>query len=158
MRLAVDWGEARIGVAACDPRGTLAYPVETVPAGARALARLVALTAEYEPLEVVVGFPRALDGSEGPAAGRVRGHAQRLVQALAAAGAPVPVRLVDERMSTVTASRRLHAGGRDTRRQRSVIDQAAAVAILEHALEGEVAQRRPPGELVSGDFDQRMPR
>lgn len=129
----------------------LAFPVETVPAGPQALARLAALVDEYQPLEVIVGFPRGLDGREGIAAAKIRSHAEELAARLS----PVPVRLVDERMSTVTASRRLQAGGRNTRRQRSVIDQAAAVAILEHALEAEDAQDAAPGEVVSGDSNRK---
>ena len=101
--LALDWGQARIGVAACDPAGTLAYPVEAVPAGPGAVARIVALVGEYEPIEIVVGLPRSLSGGEGPAAATVRAQVAELVSAVA----PLPVRLVDERLSTVTAAQRL---------------------------------------------------
>lgn len=144
MRLALDWGDARIGVAACDRDGLLAYPLDTVAAGPAELDRIVALVAEHEPLEVVVGLPRSLSGADGPAATKVRGRAEAL-----AARLPVPVRLVDERLSTVTASRRLREGGKKAKQQRSVIDAAAAAAILEHAVALERSQGRPPGELVS---------
>lgn len=130
-RIAVDWGKARIGVAACDPRGILAYPVETVATADRPIARLAAIVAEYEPVEVIMGLPVALDGTEKLAARDVRRAATHLAQAIA----PVPLRLVDERMTTRTAARALHEAGRDARHQRSVIDQAAAVAILEQVLE-----------------------
>ncbi len=144
-RLALDWGQARIGVAACDPAGTLAYPVEAVPAGPTAVARIVALVGEYEPIELVVGLPRSLSGGEGPSAALVRGQ----VAALVAAVEPLPVRLVDERLSTVTAAQRLREGGRSAKKQRSRIDAAAAAAILEHALESERHRGTPPGELLS---------
>lgn len=145
VRLALDWGQARIGVAACDPAGTLAYPVEAVPAGPGALARILTLIGEYEPIELVVGLPRSLGGGEGPAAATVRAQVGELVGAVA----PLPVRLVDERLTTVTAAQRLRAGGRSARKQRSRIDAAAAAAILEHALDGERHQGTPPGELLS---------
>lgn len=144
VRLALDWGRARIGVAASDPDGILAHPVTTVPAGDAALARVRELVAEYEPLEVVLGLPRTLTGAEGPAAQAMREVGSLLVEALPG----VPVRLVDERLTTVTASRQLSGAGRNTRRQRAVIDQAAAVALLDTALQHERTTGRPPGELL----------
>ena len=147
VRLALDWGQARIGVAACDPGGTLAYPVEAVPAGAAAVTRIVALVAEYEPIEIIVGLPRSLSGGEGPAAATVRAQ----VAELATAVRPLPVRLVDERLTTVTAAQRLRESGRSAKKQRSRIDAAAAAGILEHALDSERHRGIPPGELLSGD-------
>jgi putative Holliday junction resolvase len=144
VRLALDWGDARIGVAACDPDGVLAYPLRTVQAGEREIADLVAVVAEYEPIEVLVGYPRNLSGGEGPAAAQARERAVRL-----AASIRVPVRLVDERLTTVTASQRLREGGKRAKEQRDLIDAAAAVAILEQALAFEQSQEKPPGELVS---------
>lgn len=144
VRLALDWGTARIGVAACDPAGTLAYPVETVAAGSGALDRIGALVAEYEPIELVLGLPRTLAGTEALAAQRIREAGAGLVARLPG----LPVRLVDERLSTAAASRRLEQAGRNTRRQRRVIDQAAAVAILEGALDRERSTGEPPGELL----------
>jgi len=152
VRLALDWGDARVGIAACDAGGVLAHPVTTVPAGAgvpAAVAAVVALVAEHAPLEVLFGLPRSLSGGEGPAAVKLRAVAAELATALAGAATPAPVRLVDERLSTVTAARAMRSSGRTARQQRSRIDQAAAVAILEHALDGERATGRPPGELVS---------
>lgn len=148
VRLALDWGLARIGVAACDREGLLAYPVETVanasdPAWVE--RRLRALVAEYEPTEIVLGLPRHLKGGEGQAATVVRERAGWV-----AATFGVPVRLVDERLSTVTASRSLREAGRGARHQRGVIDQAAAVAILEHALDLERNTGRAPGEQITG--------
>ena len=145
-RLAVDVGEARIGVASSDPDGLLATPVETVPGRdvPAAMRRLGALVAEYEPLEVVLGLPRSLNGTEGPAAARVRAFAERLARAVT----PVPVRLVDERMSTVTAAQSMRASGVSAKKGRSRIDQAAAVVILQSALETERTSGRPPGQCV----------
>ena len=144
MRLGLDWGDARIGVAACDRDGLLAYPLDTVAAGPAELDRLVAIVAEQEPLEVVVGLPRSMSGADGPAAVKVRARALALAGRL-----EVPVRLVDERLTTVTASRRLRASGRTAKQQRSVIDAAAAAAILEQAVALERSRGAPPGELVS---------
>ena len=144
VRLALDWGDARIGVAACDRDGVLAYPLDTVAAGADELSRLVSIVVEQEPLEVVVGLPRSLSGADGPAAIKVRARAEAL-----AARLDVPVRLVDERLTTVTASRRLRESGKKAKQQRSVIDAAAAAAILEQAIALERSRGVPPGELVS---------
>ncbi|CAL9364425.1 Putative pre-16S rRNA nuclease [Streptomyces sp. enrichment culture] len=145
-RLAVDVGDARIGVASCDPDGVLATPVETVPGRDLPAAhrRLRQLVEEYEPIEVVVGLPRSLSGREGPAATKVRTFAQELARGIA----PVPVRLVDERMTTVSATHGLRASGVKAKKGRSVIDQAAAVIILQNALESERVSGNPPGEGV----------
>ncbi|MFE0690859.1 Holliday junction resolvase RuvX [Streptomyces sp. JH002] len=145
-RLAIDVGEARIGVASSDPDGLLATPVETVPGrdAPAAQRRLEQLVAEYEPLEVVMGLPRSLAGGEGPAAARVRAFAQETARRIA----PVPVRLVDERMSTVTAAQSMRASGVNAKKGRSRIDQAAAVVILQSALETERVSGSPPGQCV----------
>ncbi|MBX6357289.1 MAG: Holliday junction resolvase RuvX [Micromonosporaceae bacterium] len=143
VRLGVDVGQVRVGVAICDPDGILATPLVTlrrdrnagkgtVPADIRELSRLVD---EHDCVEVVVGLPVRLTGMEGPAAEQARTYAQQL----AAEIAPVPVRLADERMSTVAATRRLAERGVRGRRQRAVIDQAAAVEILQGWLD---ARRR----------------
>jgi len=134
----------RIGVARCDPRGQLAVPVETVPRGAGDLARLHELVRASEAVEVVVGLPRSLSGREGPAAHSVREFAGRLADAVA----PVPVRLVDERLTTVTAERVLQASGKTGRQRRAVVDQAAAVVILQNALDTERSSGAAPGEVL----------
>lgn len=144
-RLGVDVGDARIGVASCDPDGMIATPVETVKAGPQAIARLAALVEEYEALEVVVGLPLGLSGREGPAAVKVRAFAAEFASAVAG----VSVRLVDERLSTVAGQAQLHASGRTTKSSRSVIDQAAAVVILQSAIDAERTRGSAPGELVS---------
>lgn len=144
-RLGVDVGDVRIGVATCDPDGLLATPVETVAAGDRAIERLVELAAEHEVIEVVVGLPRSLSGREGPAAAKVREFAKALARGVS----PVPVRLVDERLSTMAAEGQLRASGRPGRKKRAVIDQVAATVILQSALERERLQGSAAGEGVS---------
>ncbi|MEV0264205.1 Holliday junction resolvase RuvX [Streptomyces sp. NPDC050617] len=148
-RIAVDVGDARIGVASCDPDGVLATPVETVPGRdlPAAYRRLAAIVGEYEPIEVIAGLPRSLKGGEGPAAAKVRAFARELAVRVA----PVPVRLVDERMTTVTAAQGLRASGVNAKKGRSVVDQAAAVIILQNALETERTSGEPPGEAVEVD-------
>jgi len=143
VRLAIDWGAARIGVAACDPDGVLAYPVRTVAAGPRAMDDLRSLAEEYGPIELVFGLPRTLRGTDEIAAGTARAAAREVRAALG-----VPVRLVDERLTTASATKRLREAGRTARRQRAIIDQAAAVALLEQALEYERTMGRPLGEEV----------
>lgn len=145
-RLAIDVGDARIGVASSDPDGVLATPVETVPGRDVPVAhrRIAELAAEYEPLEILVGLPRSLSGREGPAAAKVRAFAEETARRIA----PVPVRLVDERMSTVTAAQSMRASGVNAKKGRSRIDQAAAVVILQSALESERASGEPPGQCV----------
>lgn len=144
VRLGIDPGDARIGVARSDPSGFLATPVETVPRGRGDLRRIAAILAEEEAVEVVVGLPRSLSGREGPAAAKTREFAARL----AARVAPVPVRLVDERLTTVSAEAMLRDRGRKGTKRRAVVDQAAAVVILQHALDTERATGAAPGEIV----------
>lgn len=146
-RIAVDVGSVRVGVARCDPDGILATPVATLARsdGDTGLGELCRLVAEHDALEVVVGLPRSLSGNEGHAAQAARDYARQL----ATACAPVPVRLVDERLSTVSAHQALHAAGRREKQHRAVIDQAAAVVILEQALDAERRTGTAPGELLA---------
>jgi putative Holliday junction resolvase len=145
IRLAIDVGLARIGVAACDPGGLLASPIATVSRGRGDLGELARLTAEREAMEVVVGLPTGLSGREGESAADARGFAA----ALAARIAPVPVRLVDERFTTVLAHDALRRGGRDAKARRPVVDQAAAALLLQSALDTERSTGRPAGEPVA---------
>lgn len=145
VRLGIDPGDARIGVAASDPDGVLATPVETVARGDGDLARLAALVEEHGATWVYVGLPRSMSGGEGPAAGKVREFARVLAARLGA----VPVSLCDERLSTVTAEGQLRAQGRKGRKRRAVVDQAAAVVILQGALERERQTGRRAGEPVA---------
>lgn len=145
MRLGVDVGMVRVGVARSDPSGLLATPVETLRRAGDVhpvVARIAALAAEVEAVEVVVGLPIALSGRETASTA----DARRVAALVAARG--LPVRLVDERLTTVSAQASLHAAGRDTRRSRGVVDQVAAVILLQHALDAERAGGAAPGALV----------
>jgi putative Holliday junction resolvase len=141
VRLGVDVGNVRVGVARSDRDAILATPLVTLPRDAKRgsdLDALEALVREYEAVEVVVGLPRSLSGKEGPAAVAARAYAARLAERVA----PVPVRLVDERLTTVSAERTLAERGVRGRNRRAVVDQAAAVVILQAALDAERAARR----------------
>lgn len=155
VRLAVDVGAVRIGVARCDPHGILATPVRTVDrrGPGEGLTELAALVREHEPIEVIVGLPRSLHGGEGSAAEGVRAYSERLSAAIH----PVPVRLVDERLTTVSAHQALHAAGRDSRKHRSVVDQVAAVMILQTALDNERNSGNPPGMALDAPHGDQTP-
>ncbi|HET8988012.1 MAG TPA: Holliday junction resolvase RuvX [Humibacillus sp.] len=148
VRVGVDVGSARVGVAASDPSATFAHPVRTLARDEQHgsdLSDLVALVEELGAVEVVVGLPLLLSGEEGEAARLARAYAV----ALAARVGTVTVRLVDERLTTVDAHRRLRDSGVPGRGQRKMVDQAAAVLILQTALDTEARSGRPPGEPVS---------
>ena len=143
VRLGVDAGKARVGVAVCDRDGLLATPVATLSRGAGTVGELRALVVEYQAIEVVVGLPLSLRGDDTPSTSDARVLAGEL-----AAVVEVPVRLVDERLSTVSAQRALHQTGRSVKASRPVIDQVAAVIILQNALDFERSAGRPPGTVV----------
>lgn len=152
VRLGVDVGSVRVGLAACDPSGLVASPVETLARDVTALTdvqRIVTEAAERGAVEIVVGLPLSMSGREGPAAAAARGYAAVIARRVA----PAPVRLVDERLSTVSAHQALHAAGRRGRRQRAVVDQVAAVIVLQQALDAERASGRAPGVLVGASAD-----
>jgi putative holliday junction resolvase len=135
VRIGVDVGKVRVGVARSDPDGVLATPLVTLRRDLNTegkavpddIAELVRLVEVHESVELVVGLPVTLAGTEGPAAAEARAYAEELARAVA----PVPVRLSDERMSTAVATRRLSERGVRRGRRRAVIDQAAAVEILQ---------------------------
>ena len=145
-RLGVDVGKVRVGVAVSDPDGILATPLVTVARDVGAaphavpgdIAELVRLVGEHEAVGIVVGLPKRLNGAEGPAAIDIRAYAGRLAEAVG----NVPVVLADERMSTVVATRRLAERGVRGKRQRAVVDQAAAVEILQSWLDAQRRQTR----------------
>jgi len=143
-RLGVDVGAVRIGVAQCDPEGLIATPLETLQAGKRALTQLIELATAAEVLEIVVGLPTSLSGNEGEAATKAREFAMKLHGLT-----EIPIRMVDERLSTVVATHAMRDSGVSARKGRSSIDQAAAVVILQSALEAERTSGRPPGELIA---------
>jgi putative Holliday junction resolvase len=173
VRVGIDVGTVRIGVARSDFHGMLATPVETVTrvkvapvkastvkagtvngatvsdaqeksaAAPEDLARLAAIVADLDAVEVIVGLPLALSGRHTASTGDAVAFAEALATAL-----PVPVRLVDERLSTVSAQAALRSMGRSTRTQRPVVDQVAATIILQHALDTERASGKPAGAPV----------
>jgi putative Holliday junction resolvase len=146
VRLGVDVGKVRVGLARCDRDGLLATPLETVQRRGDqlepVLTRILELAAELEAIELVVGLPIAMSGRDTPSTADARAVAQRL------ADGPVPVRMVDERLTTVSAQAALHASGRNTRGSRPVIDQVAAVILLQHALDAERARGVAPGAVL----------
>ncbi|MGZ5364383.1 MAG: Holliday junction resolvase RuvX [Mycobacterium sp.] len=150
-RLGIDAGSVRIGVAVSDPDGILATPVETVVRERRKggkgsdkhVRRLAALVNEYEAVEAVVGLPRTLADRSGSAAADAIGLADQLAIRIA----PVPVRLTDERLTTVAAQRSLREAGVRAKGQRSMIDQAAAVGILQNWLDQRRAVLAAHGEV-----------
>lgn len=144
VRLGIDVGSVRVGLAVSDPDGILATPLETVARAAAAtdgdqpppdMLRIARLVRDLDAVEVVVGLPITLAGKEGAAAALSRKYAADLAKLID----PIPVALTDERMSTVAAARRLSERGVRGRRQRAVVDQAAAVEILQGWLD---ARRR----------------
>jgi putative Holliday junction resolvase len=134
--MGVDVGAVRVGVALSDPNGILATPLVTLrrdSSGDTDIAELVRLVVEHEVVEIVVGLPRTLAGERGSAALA----AEEYAATLAIRATPVPVRLSDERLTTVIATRTLSSRGVKGKRQRAVVDQAAAVVILQAWLDAE---------------------
>ncbi|MFV0319427.1 MAG: Holliday junction resolvase RuvX [Microbacterium sp.] len=143
-RLGVDVGKARVGVARSDVDGLLATPVETVPRQTGdPVRRVVELATEYEAIEVVIGLPLNLHGEDTASTRDARDFAAAVAEASA-----LPVRLVDERLSTVSAHAALRDSGRTQRSSRRIIDQVAAVVLLQQALDVEKRTGRAPGETV----------
>jgi putative holliday junction resolvase len=145
VRLAVDVGSVRVGVARSDPGGILASPLTVLANGPGDLAELAKLAVSADAIEIIVGLPTSLSGRDGTAAHGARSFAAELAGRVA----PVPVRLVDERFTTTQAHDALRRGGRDSRARRHVVDAAAAAILLQSALDAERATGQPPGELVS---------
>jgi putative holliday junction resolvase len=145
VRLGVDVGSVRVGVAHSDPDGVLASPLTVVRSGPGELNELAALVTRAAAIEVIVGLPISLSGREGVAAAAARSFAAELAGRLA----PIPVRLVDERFTTTQAHEALRRGGKDSRARRDTVDAAAAAVLLQAALDTERATGRPPGQLVT---------
>ena len=135
-------GTVRVGVARSDPEGLMAVPVETLSRESAA-SGIRSLVDELHPLEVIVGLPLSLSGSHTASTADAEGFALELATHLS-----VPVRMIDERLSTVQAQTNLRGAGKSSAAQRRVIDQAAAVILLQHALDSERAQGVAPGHRV----------
>jgi len=132
-RIAFDYGDVRIGVAVCDPDGILATPLATLQSKDPSIKKQIAeFIDEYEPVKFYVGEPKLLSGEEGTAVSKVLAFTQMLTSNF-----DIPVELVDERLSTISASRQLRESGMNAKDARTVIDAAAAVAILEQGLANE---------------------
>lgn len=135
VRIALDVGSVRIGVARCDAEGLLATPLTTVTAGPLALQQVVSLVEEHDAACVYVGKPISLNGKDTASTGLALDFAKDLSDLLV--DSKTCVRLIDERLSTVSAQRGMREAGRSIKQSRDAIDQAAAVVILEHALDSE---------------------
>lgn len=131
MLLACDVGTVRIGVARSDASQILAVPLDSVPAGDAAISRILELISEYSVVEIIVGLPLKMDGSEGASAEMARQWAAELEDST-----EIRIRFVDERLTTVQAQRGMHAAGRTVKNSRSSIDSASAVVLLQSVLEG----------------------
>lgn len=156
VRLAVDVGEARVGLAASDPDALMATPVMTLRRDANRasdLRMVVTIARDRGARAVYVGLPLSLSGEDTPSTQKARDYAVGLSRALAEAKLHTEVRLIDERLSTVSAAEKMRASGVDSRHQRDHIDQAAAVEILTQALEIRRVQRCEPGSPVSQPDD-----
>lgn len=143
VRLGIDVGKARVGVARCDRDGLLAVPVETVARSEASAARIAELASEHEALEVLVGLPISLSGNETASTDDARAFAREV-----AATTGLPVRMVDERLSTVSAHAALRGAGRSQRSSRKIVDQVAAVVLLQQAIDVEKSTGTPAGALL----------
>jgi putative Holliday junction resolvase len=147
-RLAIDVGTVRIGLAICDPDGILSSPLPALVRSSElgeTLEAVLSLIAEYSPIEVYVGDPISLSGGHSASTQDARSFAMKLAEQIS-----VPTRLVDERLTTVTASAKLRSSGKDAKQSRSLIDSASAVEILEQALATLKVSGKQPGKLVEG--------
>jgi putative Holliday junction resolvase len=147
-RLAIDVGTVRIGLAICDPDGILSSPLEALLRSknlSETMQIVSEIVAENSVTEVYVGDPISLSGGESASTIDAREFAQKLTELIS-----VPIRLVDERLTTVTASAKLRISGKDSKQSRSLIDSASAVEILEQALTTLKVSGRAPGKLVEG--------
>jgi putative Holliday junction resolvase len=146
VRIGIDVGRARVGVAVCDRDGLLATPVTTLDRTDAAADAVRGIAEEHGAIEAIVGLPLSLSGSDTPSTVDARAFATVLAALL-----PIPVRLVDERLSTVSATRALRDAGRRSKGSRAVIDQVAAVIILQNALDAERSTGRAPGVIVDAE-------
>lgn len=151
IKLGVDVGTVRVGVAICDRDAILATPLKTLdrnPKKNSDVRALAALAVDRGAVQVFVGLPRTMKGEEHASARMATEYAQLLADELNRAGADVPVHLVDERLSTVTAHRHLHEAGMSSKNHRKVVDQVAAAGILQHAIDMQKARGTDVGSRV----------
>jgi putative Holliday junction resolvase len=149
-RLGIDVGSVRIGLASCDAEGILASPLPALKRSsdnAETVVEIKNLVARLEIIEVVVGDPISLSGHITSSTSDARQLASEIAAAIT-----VPVRMVDERLTTVSAQAKLRQSGKDTREAKTLIDSASAVEILEQALTTERSTGNAPG-VLAGDLD-----
>lgn len=146
VRVGVDVGAVRIGIAKCDPDGILATPLTVVARGDGDLEAIAALVSDNDAIEVLVGLPVSLNGSVGTAAVQAEEFARHLSRCV-----KVPVRMVDERFTTTSAHQALRAAGRNTRETKSVVDAAAAALIVQNAIDYEKSTAHPAGVALSAE-------
>ena len=149
VRLAVDYGQTRIGVAKSDPHALMAFPVTTISASDTAIDELIDVIRNTDAVIVYVGNPINLNAQSTLATHKAREFAGVLNQTLLAQGFLCEVRLIDERFSTRTAQSQLRDSGKNSKSSKEIIDQVAAIVILEHALATERATEQLAGQLVS---------
>ncbi|WP_347107589.1 Holliday junction resolvase RuvX [Paenarthrobacter sp. S56] len=156
VKLGVDVGTVRVGVAVSDPDGILATPLKTLSRDAKKNSDVRVLAkqaAELQAVQVFVGLPRTMKGEERASAQMAVEYAELLAEALQRAGLDVPVNLVDERLSTVTAHRNLHEAGMSSKNHRKVVDQVAAAGILQHAIDMQKARGTDVGRRVQAQSE-----
>lgn len=128
--LGIDHGEARIGLAITDPVGIMAHPLETIHVKVTPpITRIMELVKERQIQQIVLGLPLRMDGSEGTAAEKIRKFGDELIEHI-----DLPLHYIDESLTTVAAAEKLHQAGKNAKKQKSIIDQAAAVEILSYWL------------------------
>jgi putative Holliday junction resolvase len=152
IKLGVDVGTVRVGVAVCDRDAILATPLKTLdrnPKKNSDVRVIASLVEELGAVQVIVGLPRTMKGEEHASARMATEYAQLLVRELESRGLDVPVNLVDERLSSVTAHRNLHEAGMSSRNHRKVVDQVAAAGILQHAIDMQKARGTDVGSRMS---------
>ena len=148
--MALDVGSVRIGVARSDPDGIMAVPVVTLAQSENALSEALDIAAEHRAAVIYVGKPINLKGDSTASTEMATNFAEALCARIEDAALAIEVRLIDERLSTVSAHNAMQSAGRSQRKSRSVIDQAAAVVILEHALASEKSAGHFVGTLITG--------
>lgn len=152
VRMGVDVGNARVGVATCDPDGILATPLKTLRrdmkknSDRKVLRRLIEV---HEVTEVFVGLPKTMSGGSSASTEMAESYAQALANELNIEGPQIPIHLVDERLTTVSAHRSLHEAGVSSRDFRAVVDQVAAVNILQFSIDTVKAGKNLPGYTVT---------
>jgi putative Holliday junction resolvase len=160
IKLGVDVGTVRVGLAICDPDGILAIPLKTVGRDSKKnsdIRVVVKHAVELAAVQIFVGLPRTMKGEERASAQMAMDYADLLASELMRVGLDVPVNLVDERLSSVTAHRNLHEAGMSSRNHRKVVDQVAAAGILQHAIDMQKARGTDVGRRVQAPAQSEKP-